>query len=78
MNDKNITLKLKRIPNFSTMHNFEFTPGGFRMWKAFKIGAGKIIVWNEIIFSPQEATCLSEKKPFCPISARDIDKTTTH
>ena len=35
MNDKNITLKLKKIPNFSTMHNFEFTPGGLRMWKAF-------------------------------------------
>ena len=46
MNDKNITLKLKEIPYFSTMYNFEFTPGGFRKWKAFKIGAGKLTAWN--------------------------------
>ena len=51
MNDKNITMKLKEIPNFSTMYNFEFTPGGFRMWKAFKIGTGRLIAWNEFIFS---------------------------
>ena len=46
MNDKNITLKLKEIPYFSTVYNFEFTPGEFRMWKAFKIGAGKLFAWN--------------------------------
>ncbi|CAH3159521.1 unnamed protein product, partial [Pocillopora meandrina] len=32
------------------------------MWKAFKIGAGKLIAWNEIIFCSQEATCHSEEK----------------
>ena len=31
MNDKKVTLKLKKIPSFSTLHNFEFTPGGLRM-----------------------------------------------
>ena len=79
MNDKNIALKkLKKIPNFSALHNFEFTPGGLRMWKAFKIGAGKLIAWNEIIFCPQEATSLSKEKTFLPISAQEVDKTTTH
>ena len=34
------------------------------MWKAFKIGAGKLIAWNEIIFCPQEATCHSEENCF--------------
>ena len=63
-NDKFITLKLKKIPNFSALHNFEFTSRGLRMWKAFKIGAGKLIAWNNIIFCLQEATCLSEDKPF--------------
>ena len=48
------------------------------MWKAFKIGAGKLIAWNEIIFCPQEATCHSEEKLFLPISAQEMDKTTTH
>ena len=48
------------------------------MWKAFKIGAGKLIAWNEIIFCPQEATCHSEENLFLPISAQEMDKTTTH
>ena len=78
MNDKNISLKLKKTPNFSALYNFEFTPGGPRMWKAFKIGAGKLIAWNEIIFCPKEATCLGEEKLFLPISAQEMDKTTTH
>ena len=75
MNDKNITVKLKKIPNF-TEHNAQFweTSNG----KAFKIGAGKLIAWNEIIFCPQEATCLGEEKLFLTISAQEMDKTTTH
>ena len=72
MNDKNITLKLKKIRNFSAVHNFEFTHDGLRLWKAFKIGASKLIVWNDIIFYPQEGTCLSEEKPFFRnLSTRD-------
>ena len=78
MNDKNITLKLKKIRNFSAVHNFESTPDGLGLWKAFKIGASKLIVWNDIIFCPQECTCLSEEKPFFAILAREMDKTTTH
>ena len=53
MNDKFITLKLKKIPNFSALHNFEFT-----------LGAGKLIAWNDVIFCLQETTCLSEDKLF--------------
>ena len=78
MNDKNISLKLKKTPNFSALYNFEFTPGGLRMWKAFKIGAGKLIAWNDITFCPKDATCLSGEKPFFAISAREMDKTTKH
>ena len=39
MDNKNITLMLKKIPHFNALHNFEFTPSGLRMWKALKIGA---------------------------------------
>ena len=74
----NISLKLKKTPNFSALYNFEFTPGGLRMWKAFKIGAGKLIAWNDITFCPKDATCLSGEKPFFAISAREMDKTTKH
>ncbi|RMX43204.1 hypothetical protein pdam_00009718 [Pocillopora damicornis] len=41
---------LKKIPNFSALLNFEFTPGGLCMWKALIFGA--------------EATCLSEENRF--------------
>ena len=51
--DKFTTLKLKKIPNFSALHNFEFT-----------LGAGKLIAWNDVIFCLQETTCLSEDKLF--------------
>ena len=42
------------------------------MWTAFKIGAGKLVTWNDIIFCPQEAICLGEEKSFFAISAREM------
>ena len=42
------------------------------MWTAFTIGAGKLVRWNDILFCPQEATCLGEEKSFFAISAREI------
>ena len=43
---------------------FEFTVCELRMKKSLKIGAGKLIAWNDIIFCPQEVTFLREEKPF--------------
>ena len=43
---------------------FEFTACELRMKKSLKIGAGKLIAWNDIIFCPQEVTFLREEKPF--------------
>ena len=67
MNDKFITLKLKKISNFSALHNFEFT-----------LGAGKLIAWSDVIFCLQETACLSEDKPFFVVWAREMDETTVH
>ena len=70
------TLKMKKIANYSSLHNFEFTPDGLRVWKAYNIGTGKLISWGSIILHPQEATGLVEEKPFFPTSTREMYRKT--
>ena len=41
-------IKLNRISNFSTFHNFSYGETGLRMWKAFNIGTGKLVLWSEL------------------------------
>ena len=43
-------IKVNRISNFSTFHfhNFSYEESGLRMWKAFNIGTGKLVLWSEI------------------------------
>ncbi|CAC5404713.1 unnamed protein product [Mytilus coruscus] len=36
------------IPSISLMYNFHFTESGLRMWKAFSIGEGKLLKWNQL------------------------------
>ena len=70
------TLKMKKIANYSSLHNFEFTPDGLRVWKAYNIGTGKLISWESIILYLQEATGLVEEKPFFPTSTREMYRKT--
>ena len=70
------TLKMKKIATYSSLHNFEFTPDGLRVWKAYNIGTGKLISWGSIILYPQEATGLVEEKPFFPTSTREMYRKT--
>ena len=46
VNEENKTLKMKKIANYSSLHNFEFTPDGLRVWKAYNIGNGKLCIEN--------------------------------
>lgn len=32
---------IKAIPNLSLLNNFEFSPDGLRVWKAYNIGSGE-------------------------------------
>ena len=70
------TLKMKKIANYSSLHNFEFTPDGLRVWKAYNIGTGKLISWESIILYHQEATGLVEEKSFFPTSTREMYRKT--
>lgn len=76
INEHTTTLQIKKIANCSSLHNFEFTPDGLRMWKAFNIGVGKLIAWDGIILCPQGATSLVEETPFFPTTAREMNRKT--
>ena len=41
-------IKVNRISNFSTFHNFSYEETGLRMWKTFNIGTGKLVLWSEL------------------------------
>lgn len=36
--EQHITVKMNRIPNFSNLHNSDFTQEGLPVWKAFNVG----------------------------------------
>ncbi|KAL9954031.1 hypothetical protein ACROYT_G041519 [Oculina patagonica] len=75
IDEANATLQIKKVTNYSSLHNFEFSPAGLRVWKAFKIENGKLVPWDSIILSSQGATGLKEDKPFFPTTARDMNIT---
>ena len=53
----------------SNLHNFKFTHEGLRVWKAFNVGPGKFIPWNDIVICPQTKTNLLDEIPFFPNTA---------
>ena len=76
VNEENKTLKMKKIANYSSLHNFEFTPDGLRVWKAYNIRNGKLISWESIILCLKEAISLVEETPFFPTSTREMYRKT--
>ena len=49
-------LLVNKIDGFSKYHNFAYEDGGVRVWKAFGIGQGKLIPYDEIYNSHQGPT----------------------
>ena len=64
------TLEMNKIPDYSSLHNFEFSEGGLRVWKAFGVGPGKFISWTYIV--PQGETNIVEEIPFFATNSRSI------
>ena len=65
---------MKKIANYISRHNFEFTPDGLRGRKAYSIRTGKLISSESIVLCPQEVTSLVEEKPFFPTSTREMHR----
>ena len=46
------------MDGFSKYHNFKFELNGIRVWRAYGIGKGKVIPYQDIIVKPQGPTDL--------------------
>ena len=62
VNENKKDLDIKKIQQFSTMHDFTFQQDGLKVWKAFQIGPGKVIPWDEIYIKHQGATDLTTEQ----------------
>ena len=61
VNDKQKSIDVTKIPNFSAYHNFEFDPQGIRLRKAHSVGQGKTVNYTNIVRTPQGATSIIVK-----------------
>ena len=55
------SIAVAKIPNFSMYHNFEFLQEGIRVQKAYSVGPGKKVHYNDIIRTPQGPTSMEIK-----------------
>lgn len=62
-------LQAKKIPNFSSYHNFMYENDGIRVWRAFGVGSGKKVSNESLYVSHQGNTSLLVKQPFPEIKS---------
>ncbi|KAK2568855.1 hypothetical protein P5673_006904 [Acropora cervicornis] len=58
VNETKKGIDIKKLQQFSAMHDFSYQQDGLRVWKAFQVGPGKLITWDEIYIKHQGATDL--------------------
>lgn len=58
VNETKKGLDIKKLQHFSAQHDFSYQRDGLRVWKAFQVGPGKFISWDEIYIKQQSATDL--------------------
>ncbi|CAB4035495.1 hypothetical protein AC249_AIPGENE16100, partial, partial [Paramuricea clavata] len=62
-------LKVKKIPNFSSYHNFIYEKDGIRVWRAFGVGVGKKVPSKTLYISHQGNTQMQIKDSFPGINS---------
>ena len=67
-----------RLIVFNLFHNFKFEGEGMRIWRAYVIGQGRLIPYQEFIVKPQGPTGLVVNETFFPLKAARLHKTTTN
>jgi len=58
VNETQKTLEVNKVDSFSRYHNFKFELNGIRVWRAYGVGKGKVIPYQDIIVKPQGPTDL--------------------
>ena len=55
-----------KIPDISLLYNFKFEDSGIRVWKAYNIGEGELLKYENLQIQPQDIASLAVKQPFGP------------
>ena len=53
VNETQKTLEVNKVDGFSRYHNFRFELNGIRVCRAYGVGKGKVIPYQDIIVKPQ-------------------------
>lgn len=53
------SIKVKNIEGFSKLHNFTYERKGLRVRRAYGIGPGKLLPYDDVVINPQEADGLT-------------------
>ena len=58
IDEKKNNLKVNKIDSLSKLHNFTWDDKGLRLWRAYDIGPGKLIPFDDVVVEQEEATGL--------------------
>ena len=58
IDEKKNNLKVNKIDGFSKLHNCTWDDKGLRVWRAYDIGLGKLIPFDDVVVEQQEASGL--------------------
>ncbi|XP_078348424.1 uncharacterized protein LOC144633421 [Oculina patagonica] len=64
-------INANKLPGISILNNFSFEEDGVRVWRAFSIGPGNFLAYNELEVAQQAETGLTVLKDFGPRSKAD-------
>ena len=75
VNETHKTLEVNKVDGFSRYHNFKFELNGIRVWRAYGVGKGRVIPYQDIIVNPQGPTDLVVHVEFFSVKDVRIHKT---
>ena len=77
VNETKKTLEVNKVDGFSKYHNFKFELNGIRVWRAYGVGKGKVIPYQDTIVKPQGPTDLVVDVDFFSVKEARIHKATS-
>ena len=77
VNETRKTLEVNKIDGFSKYHNFKFELNGIQVWRAYGVGKGIVIPYEDIIIKPQGPTDLVVDVDFFSVKEAQIQKATS-
>ena len=77
VNETQKTLEVNKVDGFSRYLNFKFELNGIRVWRAYGVGKGKVIPYQDIIVKPQGPTDLVVDLDFFSVKETRFRKATS-